>query len=144
MCVTCLYPSVYICEREGERRQRQRDRESLYIWRPEVKASYLPWSFSTLFFEIVSLTEPEAHRLSYSSHPASSTKLQDSIVSVCVDPELGLQACMDKLGFHMAAAGLNSGPHVCAPSILLTEPSAQPLFWILKEEIQSTSVFSNL
>lgn len=48
---------------------------------------------------------------------------------LCVLPVLGLQACLDKLGLHMAAAGLNSGPHACAPSVLLTEPSAQPLFW---------------
>lgn len=49
-------------------------------------------------------------------------------VSVCVIPVLGLQTYLDKLGLHMAAAGLNSGPHTCAPSVLLAETSTQPLF----------------
>lgn len=99
--------------REGGE-ETETERQSLYSWRPEVNASYLPWLFPTLFFEIVSLTEPEPHRLSYTSHLASSTKPQTPPVSVCVVPVLGLQVCLDK-GSHMAAAGLNSGSHACAP-----------------------------
>ena len=87
-----------------------------------------PWSVSPLFFEIMSLTEPEAHRLSYTSHLASSTKPQDSTFSVCVVPVLGLQACLDTLGFHRAAAGLNSGPHACAPMFYWLSHLPSPSF----------------
>lgn len=43
-----------------------------HVWRSEVNIRYLPWSFSTLFFEVGSLSELGGHLFSYTGWTMSS------------------------------------------------------------------------
>lgn len=72
-----------------------------WLWRPEVNAKCLLQPLSTLCFETESCTDPEAHRFS---------KLSFGTLLSPPSKHLDCRCSPTYLYFHVAVAGLNSGP----------------------------------
>lgn len=89
----------------------------------EIKG-HLPQSLSTLFFEILSLTEPINHQFNYPSW------LRDSRNPPFFALEHWVIDITTVSSFYRGARDPNSSPYAFPASTLLTDPSPLPLTWI--------------